>query len=116
MKRYQIVKGDEVIGETDLEMHDPGMNVYSGRFYPSRGYDNVRSIFKLFSTALDLVGVEREGMAAKYYRKRDALGLILRTRNGRYLATSTIHIVDFDETMDELQVEVAANEVIDDSA
>lgn len=36
MKRFEILSGDKLIGESDLEYHDEGMNVFSGRFYPSR--------------------------------------------------------------------------------
>jgi hypothetical protein len=115
MKRYGIVWGDELIGDTDLEMHDPGMNVYSGRFYPTASYQHVRSVFKLFSEALDLIGAKREAAVAEYYRKRDALGLTIRAQNGRRLAANAIHIMDFEDTMDDLQVEIAANEVFTDS-
>jgi hypothetical protein len=116
MKRFQILSRDEVIGESDLEMHDPGMNVYSGRFFASQAYDQVRHVFKAFSDAQDLLGIEKEKALNDYFQRRDHLRLGIRNRNGRRWEASWINVIDFDESLDDLQVEAAANEALDDSA
>lgn len=106
MKSFQIWRGDQLIGESDLEMRDSGMNVYSGRFYAQPAYHQVRSIFKIFSDALDHAGDVHNTMAHEYYRQRDELGLSISRRDGSRLSAEWIHIVDVTDDLDELQIDV----------
>jgi hypothetical protein len=116
MKRFQLLSGDEVIGETDLEMHDQGMNVYSGRFFALPGYYRVRPVFKAFADAQDLVGAEKEVALDDYFRRRNQLQLAIRSENGRLWGANWINVIDFDESLDDLQVEVAASETLNEFA
>ena len=115
MKRFQVLSGDEAIGETDLEMHDPGMNVYSGLFYALPGYRRVRRVFRAFADAQDLAGAEKEKALGDYFQMRDQLRLTIRSKSGRSWGANWINVIDFDDTLDDLQVEVAANEALDES-
>ena len=103
---FEVWCRGKLLGETDLEMHDDGMNVSSGRFRPQPGYFGVRSVFKMYSDALDLRGDAQRRAMLDYYRKRDDLELTVRERGGAEVPSSAIHIVDVDDSVDELQIEV----------
>lgn len=111
MKRFRIHIGADVIGETDLEMHDPEMNVYSGRFYTTIKYNNVRAVFKIFSRALDLTGNQQRTELEEYYRQRDNLKLEIEYLDCKRLDANWIHIIDLDD-LDDVRVEVALRELL----
>jgi len=110
--KFQILSGQEIIGETELEILDPGMNVYSGPFLATLAYTRIRLIFKLFSDALDRTDEAARVQLEEYYRKRDKLELTIRGQDGRQLCANWIHIVDLQEDLEDLVVEVALAETL----
>jgi hypothetical protein len=106
MRRFEIISLGRCIGETDLEFHDDGMNVFSGQFYPSATYHQVRSVFKALSASMDLAGLERKAAFAEYARMRNELQLTVRNREGEELPAGAIDINDLDESLEDLQIEV----------
>src|SRR6185503_12069711 len=106
MSTFEIWSRGQLLGETDLENHDEGMNVRSGRFRPHEQYFRVRSVFRLFSAALDLRGAAQQSAVAEYYRMRDELELTVRERGGAEVLLGTVHIVDLDDDM-EIEIEVS---------
>ena len=106
MRAFEVRSGGQLLGETDLEMRDSGMNVRIGRFHPLSGYLQVRSVFKAYSDAMDLVGSAQRQALEDYYRKRDELRLTIHDRNGQELLASVIHIIDLDDSLEEIQIEV----------
>jgi hypothetical protein len=106
MSTFKIRSRGQLIGETDLEMHDSGMNVRMGGFHPSPGYLQVRSVFKAYSDAMDLVGVSQQKALGDYYRRRDELALTIQDPNGQEVPASSIHIVDLDDSMEDIQIEL----------
>jgi hypothetical protein len=114
MKKFKIYSLKGPIGESDLEFGDPGMNVYSGHFQAEPAYDDVRSVFKMFSLALSLIGNEQAIQLERYYQARDDLALRVESRSHKVLATNWIHILDLDSNLDELQVEISLNEPLDE--
>jgi hypothetical protein len=106
MRRFEIWSVGHCIGETDLEFHDDGMNVYSGRFYPSPEYQNVRSVFKALSAAMDFAGEKGRAAYHEYARMRGDLNLTVRDREGGELPSGAIDIMDFEDALDELNIEV----------
>lgn len=114
MKKFQIYSHEQLIGESDLEFSDPALNVYSGYFHAALRYDDIRSVFKMFSLALSLTGNEQAIQLERYYRARDDLALRAKFRGDKILATNWIHIVDLNTDLDELQVEISLSEPLDE--
>jgi hypothetical protein len=112
MKKFQIYSHGQLIGESDLEFHDPGMNIYSGYLCVTPGHSNVRIVFKSFSHASSLTGDEQEIQLARYYRARDDLKLTVKSRESRTVLANWIHVVDIDDGLDEVQVEISLNEPV----
>ena len=106
MRTYEIWSRGKILGETELEMHDVGMNLRSGRFCPRPDYFGVRSVFKAYSVAMDMDRVAQPTALADYYRMRDELQLTIREVGGAEVPSSAVHIVDLDDSSDEIQVEV----------
>jgi hypothetical protein len=106
MSRFEIWSGTTLIGDSDLESHDDGMNVRVGCFRPRPGYSGVRSVFKLYSAAVDLTGEAAKSALAHYFEMRDQLGLTVREPGGAELPAGSVHINDLAEAMDELEIEV----------
>ena len=103
---YKIWTDNVCLGESDLEMFDESMNVRSGRFSPLQPYWQVRSVFRLFSQALEMQGASRTQALEKYYSARDRLGLSLRDNVGSPVSVGEIHIIDVNESDDDLRIEV----------
>jgi hypothetical protein len=106
MKMFEIWSHGKLLGECDLEMHDSGMNVRSGRFHPRQDYFGVRPVFKAYSAAMDLHGPAQQSALADYYKRRDELALTVRERGGAEIPAGAVHIVDFDDSLEEMQIEV----------
>jgi hypothetical protein len=109
MSTFRILSDNLLIGQTDLEYCDQGMNVYSGYFRAAPDYARVRSVFKLFSAALDLDAQAQGAALEQYYRQRDDLLLTVRDQDDVLVPTSWIHILDLEEDMNDLRIEVWAD-------
>jgi hypothetical protein len=114
MKRFQVWSGGQMVAETDLEMHDPGMNVYSGRLYATASYQHVRPVFKAFAAALGRIGAEQNAALEEYFRRRDDVELTIHDGE-QQLDADWIHIIDLEDSLDDLQIEVSMNSVLDPS-
>jgi hypothetical protein len=94
--KFKIVCNGKVIGESNLEGFDAGMNVRSGKFYPTKEYEKVREIFLLFSKAHPKTSRENydESQIKQYYGLREKLDLFVISDDNSRL-TGQIHIEDF---------------------
>lgn len=98
---FRILCGEDEIGCSRLEDRDEGMGTISGSFRPTRGYEKVRRIFRLFTDSQMDAGIVNEQMLAQYYRERDALDLTVRTDGGTPIPVATVHISDFSDGPDD---------------
>lgn len=89
--------GNVVVGWSDLEQGDVAAGRERGLFRPGVGYDLVQPVFQLYAEAM--TGAEGEvrdpDKLDRYYRARDALGLVLEDESGSVVRTNTIHIADY---------------------
>jgi hypothetical protein len=106
MNMFEIWSHGRILGETELEVHDTGMNVRSGRFRPRQDYFGVRSVFKAYSAAVDMNGDAQQRALLQYYQMRDELELELRDGGGARIPSGTIHIADFEDSVEEMEIEV----------
>ena len=100
--KYRVYWDEEIIGETDLEFKDEGMNVRLGKFVPGPAYEKVKHIFHLFIKANAANPVDEE-IIGTYYQKRDELNLKVIGIDGKLLPTGAVHI---ENLWDELNSEV----------
>jgi hypothetical protein len=94
--KYKIVCNGKVIGESDLEDYDDGMNVRSGKFYPTKEYEMVRPIFLLFSSAQSKTPHDKfdEEKVKRYYESSGKLNLtVIGDADLKFIGQ--IHIEDF---------------------
>ncbi len=116
---YMMCRG-EPIGRSKLEKRDRAMAVAFGDFEPLPAYDSVRYVFQLFIQAIpDNSRHEQhtdEQKLAQYYQARDALQLSLQDADGRFIPTSFIHIVDFDDLGREVESQITDTEFWAESA
>lgn len=103
---FEIWSHGKLLGETELEVHDEGMNVRRGRFYPRQDYFTVRAVFQAYAAALDLKGAAQHNAMADYYKQRDALDLTIQDRGRVAMLAGAIHINDLVDPPDELEVEI----------
>jgi hypothetical protein len=108
-KRFNITCNGERIGTSDLESRDAGMGIATGRFTPAAAYERVRPVFRLFAEAQCEDGPADVRMLADYYRSRDSLVLSVETEDGVVVPTTTVHIADFMEELDQTACEVEAH-------
>ncbi|MBA3672759.1 MAG: hypothetical protein H0W68_12160 [Gemmatimonadaceae bacterium] len=96
--RYTVRLGQVVIGHSQLENRDAANGRAWGIFRPGLGWELVQPIFQLFTEAVPMKGGEpmHEDKLERYHAARDRLGLELADANGRVLATSAIHITEYD--------------------
>jgi len=96
--KYTIYYSQIIIGSTNLEHTDKSMGIAHGIFTPTKEYENIQNIFKLFA----------EKKHEEYYKKRDALKLELHDENNHLIQTECIHIEDYSSLIpnDPLRVEV----------
>jgi len=85
-----------MIGSSGLEYGDLSMGMVHGEFVPSSEYDDVKSIFLLFT----------DEKHDEYYKKRDDLNLTLQDESGKNIPTEWIHIEDYLSENDEIRVEI----------
>lgn len=106
--RFRFYCGNEEIGSSLLDMRDFGMGTATGVFVPGSGYEHVRSVFRLFSSAQTDAGPHDKELVARYYEARDKLDLRLTTPDGVEIPVSVVHISDFAEgpNDDSYEVEV----------
>ena len=105
---FVICLGRQPIGYSELEDRDESMGIAVGVFVPTQGYEQVRSVFRLFAEAQASGHPENVDQArlARYYVERDKLDLRLASASDRSTPTSFIHIEDFPEELSALQVTV----------
>ncbi len=103
---YEILLGGEVLGRSPLAGRDSGMGLALGPFTPTFAFTKVEDVFALFAEASKDAGDTSK--VNEYYKKRDALGLKLRSPEGADIATDWIHITDFrsDLGADACEIEV----------
>lgn len=106
--RFKICCGTEQIGTSAFEERDPDMGTMAGAFVPSPAYEQVRSVFRLFSDAQSDTGPHDKELIERYYRERDRLDLSVTSPFGTRIPTSVVHISDFAEgpNDDSYEVEV----------
>ncbi len=104
---YRVVCANSTIGTSLLEGSDPSMGMAFGAFVPTSNYESVRHVFDLFRDATDRKSdSEASALRAAYYRERDALDLRLETQDSRVISTNWIHIVEYDPSYYELEVQI----------
>ncbi len=82
---YEILLGGEVLGRSPLAGRDSGMGLALGPFTPTFAFTKVEDVFALFAEASKDAGDTSK--VNEYYKKRDALGLKLRSPEGADIAT-----------------------------
>ncbi len=90
---YMVIYQGEPIGTIKSPSADEGMGMVCGHFCPAPAYEKVRSIFQMFSEALE--NNNDEAMIARYYQERDALNLSIITTDGYEVPTDYVSIFDY---------------------
>jgi hypothetical protein len=112
---YKVYANDRCIGHAIINEIDDGMGVYVGRFEPTPAYDEVRSVFLLYTQSAvirERTGEDDEQLLEQFFKGRDELDLSFRREDGVIIPTSWILILDFvDEIQDdELEIHVQITE------
>ena len=94
--KYKIICNGSVIGQSDLEDYDSGMNVRSGKFYPTKEYETFREIVVLFSSAQPKTSHDKvdEEKVKRYFELRGKLNLTV-TGDDDLKFIGQIHIEDY---------------------
>ncbi|MBK7897248.1 MAG: hypothetical protein IPJ90_20650 [Anaerolineaceae bacterium] len=113
--KYEVYANEKCIGESTLTKNDDGMGVYIGRFAPASSYDEVRSVFLLYTKSAvirEKTGQDDKQLLHQFFIERDKLNLSLRQKNGVIIPTSWILILDFQDEIpeDELEIHVQVTE------
>lgn len=109
MRKYRIFSGELLIGESELEHHDEGMNVYTGKFHPAGGYASVKHVFQLFGRATADSDREDDQLLKEYFQARDKLDLRVLDDKNVVLPSGAIQIYDYSfdpEIGEDYQIEV----------
>lgn len=94
--RHTVRLHGVIVGHSELEHADSSAGRAWGAFRPGLGYELVQPVFRLFAHAVPDDGSPKDdAMLARYYKARDALGLVLEDANGRAIPASAIHIADY---------------------
>lgn len=114
--RHTVKLKDVIIGHSELEEADETLGRAWGAFRPGFGYDLVQPIFRLFTEAVPMRGGEPRDSEklARYHAARDKLGLSLVDGGGRVIATSVIHIADYSD--DGEKMDIGLDVLINDAA
>jgi hypothetical protein len=103
---YRILCNDILIGYSDLEGRDQGMAVAYGRFVPTAGYEQFRSMFRLRTEAESQTNAQ-SGNARKldvYDRQIARPSLTIQTAAGASLSTGWIEVRDFSVEAGEYEI------------
>lgn len=87
----RVMLDEEEIGRARICGIDEGMGFATGVFQPSKGYANVRPLFRSLSDA----GQTRE-VPEKLWKERDALKLRVLNLDGAVLNVDSVMVYDFD--------------------
>jgi hypothetical protein len=93
--KFHIIFNEQLIGESNLENHDKGMNIYSGKFWPTVDYRLVKPVYLLFGHATINPSKVDESLLNKYYQARDKLNLKVLDEGHQLFPSESIHIIDY---------------------
>ena len=110
--KYKILYGEQIIGESNLEYYDDGMNVRQGKFFPTKEYELVRGVFQLFvdSQPKDSTEPIDDEKMKRYCKLRDKLDLTVICEDNSKL-DGVINIEDYSSQgiFDEYSITILPN-------
>jgi hypothetical protein len=110
--RFEVRCNGKQIGYSNLEGIDLGMGILHGEFFPSLGYEEIRSVFQLFGEVSPDIGHNKFGDSSKLDAFRvqvSKLELEIWHNSVNLMPTSNVHIYDFSKDLGldtEYQIEV----------
>jgi hypothetical protein len=109
---YRILINDKEIGYSELEGRDYGMGIFYGNFTPTPGYENFRSIFRLYIEAMILRDNHQpyEEKLNEFYKKRELLRVTVEEEGGKTIPVVAVTIVDVFVEFGYYDVEVILSE------
>ncbi len=93
---YTVKLHGIAVGRSELEHLDAENGFARGAFRPATGYQLVQDVFRLYAEAVPKTpgGVADSDKLQRYYKARDALGLILVDNNDQPVKGATVHVYE----------------------
>jgi hypothetical protein len=95
--KYKVYLDDTLIGESDLEDHNPKDGSCGGKFFPTPSYEKICSVFQMKSKVLFRSKSENQAIYEEYNRQRALMNITIVDSTNQVWTNREIHITDFSD-------------------